>query len=273
MKKQKQKKQKNEFHGNVGQVFINVGNSTLTNDGIYQEDNDNSRSIKKNKVNENSEAVDKKKKGPGPWTKLLLPIGATIFVAILSAVLPRILDYKDQKGDEKTFQIETINQQFENEEKLCKFAQLDYIECTITSNPVLPGYQVRVYPYLRFLVDGDWQYRIFSGLYTQDQYSADADGICTLIREDITKQIQQYIEDATEMTIGYDYDIATLVVVDYASDTNKDTREVYELRIGKLTVPDDEIIVKVLEAYENKEEVINVIAWPDNKEKVIELLK
>lgn len=273
MKKQMQKKQRNEFHGNVGQVFINVGNSTLTNDGIYQEDNDNNRSINKKKTNEKSEAVGKKKKGPGPWTKLLLPIGATIFVAILSAVLPRILDYKNQKGNEETFQTENINQQFENEEKLCEFAQLDYIECTITSNPVMSGYQVRVYPYLRFLVDGEWEYLPIIGLYTQDQYSADADGICTLIREDITKQIQQYIEDATEMTIGYDYDIATLVVVDYVSDSNKDTREVYELRIGKLTVPDDEIIVKVLAAYENKKRVINVIAWPDGKEKVIKFLK
>ena len=212
---------------------------------------------------------DIKEREPNGWAKLILPL----IVAIIVAIIYNYPFNVEKNDDESSFSSpQPIVQTFSNKEKIEEYSQFKYIECTLTSDPILSGYQVKPYPYIAVFKSEEWTYIPILGLYTQDQYSADNNGVCKLKRENITSQLQDISTEVNKEN-GEDYHVGCLLVIEYVANDGLRKNETYELRIGQLSIPDEDKAIKIINANSDDAQIkINVATWPSNKDQIIEVL-
>lgn len=282
MKKGKKKNEKKKVRpiinvlGSENQVIVGSKNSAKNEGTDYppytETDKLSSQESSDNNQGANNESAKSKeeiyRKGePSGWSKLIIPLISAIIIAIIGKI--PIDTEKESSTDQPQ-----PTQLFINEEKHTEYSQFKYIECTLTSTPILPGYQVKPHPYIAVLDSEEWIYIPILGLYTQEQYSADNNGICKLEREDIITQLQDILT-AMNKKLGQDYDIGCLIIIEYMANDSSDSpiKKAYELRIGQLSIPEDDAVIKVLNANDSDTQPkIDVTMWPNNKDQIIEVI-
>ena len=135
---------------------------------------------------------------------------------------------------------------FYNEETVTDpLAGIEYIQCQLTVNPKIPGYQVKLYPYISVTVlDKNTNYIPILNLYTQEQYTADHEGICILKRENITEELLNLLtENIIDTT--FEPEIGCFAVIQYVCDNEKLTLA-FELRNGQLVSADEKAMEQVI---------------------------
>lgn len=242
----------------------------IKNYGPIQQVNVNENKTEFNIGNTIEKSVSDEKQETKRW---LIGLIVSSIISLICAFIAAgvIFPPTDVTNNPGTEQKENTIQLYENTEEIYA-SHKEYVKCIITSVPVLPGYQVKPYPYLCLMEEEGWRYYPIAGLYTQEQYSADENGVCTLIRENISDQIQFLLKNEMDLEQGIDYDLGCLLIIEHVSNNEKESRKALELRIGQLTVPDDERIVKILKASQEGTVILDVTAWPANKDKIIELI-
>lgn len=231
------------------------------NNSHHQESSDDGQARKK----ENQGQDKPKKREPSGWAKLLI----TSAVAILVALIPSIFSNDKSTPDPPTPEIQLFN----NEEQVVTHSQFEFVECKLTSTPKRSGYKVKPYPYIAILKSDEWIYIPVRGLYTQDQYSADNDGVCILKRENILTDLQDILKEINQAR-GQEYEVGCLLLIKYTSDNNAEQPvKPYGLTTGNLPSFNIEKAEKIVDAFNNDAQIgINVLVWPSNKEQIVEVL-
>lgn len=80
-------------------------------------------------------------------------------------------------------------QHFYNDSSIVKKSGIEYIQYKITSDPVAAGYHVIVYPYLVYEKEGKKIYIPLIRQFTQEEYAADENGCCILLRENTSEEL------------------------------------------------------------------------------------
>ena len=145
-------------------------------------------------------------------------------------------------------------------------AGISYIEYTVIPSLHLDCYYVQPYPYLVYVKEGEDRIIPIKNLFTQDEYVSDPKGGCTLLQEDM-ELLQDFIDNTPALSRS-----DCLLVILYVEDA-REVRKVYELRNGELAAAEEDIVIRVLEAYENADNVsIDMTNWPLNLEEIEEMI-
>ena len=281
--------------GQVDQLTIGSGNDVCNNKEVMLHEqnmrNNNSSHLEVSNNEQNDEKKSKEqdthkqqsmKKGPSKWAKLLIPIIVPIIGAIISPIVISMAEFYLQRFFDKSVSEDNRIEQsspipseppFSIDEQSVEGSPFKYIECTLTSNFAVPGYQVKPYPYIAVLGSKGWTYLPIRGLYTQEQYSADYNGICKLKREDILTQLQD-ISTEVRKEIGTEYKIGCLLLIEYVANNSSKETEIYELGLGHLAPPENEAeSIKILAAYQSDTPIkIDVTTWPSNREQIVKII-
>ena len=200
----------------------------------------------------------------------LLSICATIITAITSVATTIIQTNASKLSDQKLgTETNTQNVIFTNISEKTSSMNFEYINCSISSDPPLPAYQVRVYPYLTICGDEQDYYYPITGLYTQPQYVADTNGVCTLLKTDDLDVVCEFLAQENN---DISPETGTILLMQYSTNNTSFT-EAYELRNGQLITADDTIAIIVLNAFDSDSYTINLNVWPVYKYEFLEELK
>lgn len=203
-------------------------------------------------------------KGSGAGEKIIVPIVLAI-ISLIQAIIVAVINNTPAEGDvapSSEMGVEEAADKLifdciaEETEKV----GLEYIEYEIASNPSLNGYHVRPYPYLSYVGKEGNIIIPLTHLFTEEEYSADSDGKCILLKEYSAEKIEEMYEPSSA---------DTLLFIEYGSKINGEKMlQCYYLNDGELQEAEEEIVIQVLEAYENTEQIIDMSNWPKNMEKI-----
>lgn len=198
------------------------------------------------------------------WLVFILPI----IIPTLGLIFIELLR---QHHEIKTYEIEnTYTQRFNCKTISVEKVGIEYVEYKITTDPIVKGFHIIVYPYL--VCENEKKVYIpVTGLFTQNEYVADEKGCCTLSREDTFEELKETIKKMN--MIDFPVEVRCLVAIKYVKQ-DEEQKEIYDIKDGQLTKSHGEIATKVLEAWESKSSLkIDMIGWPDyDQEKLEEIL-
>lgn len=263
----------NDVCNNQRKVFR--GQDARNNNSSNQESHDNGQAGEAKDEGQNAHKQGTKQNGPSEWIKLFFQFIGPITVVLLSFYLDNVVANNLNKEDsieQPSPTPEATKSPFSIDMQFAKSSPIKYVEYTLVSDPVVPRYQVKPYPYIAVLGLKGWTYIPVLGLYTQEQYTADFNGICKLEREDIMTQLQD-ISAEVGKEIGTEYKTGCYFLIGYVARDGSKESEIYEFEKGNLTSPDAAESLQVIAAYKNDTHIkINVVTWPSNKEQVLETI-
>ena len=174
------------------------------------------------------------------WPTVILLIAA---ILLASVTLLIFIYEKTQPTENKTENTQKFSATSQNTEK----AGLSYIEYTITSEPSRRGFHVRPYPYVTYEENGETTIIPILNLFTQEEYSAEISGKCSLMHELLPSSFRAADNSDYSFTAEQ---VQCLIAVLYTKDTEQ-VRDMYELRDGDLTYADENIAIQLLQFFEN----------------------
>lgn len=182
------------------------------------------------------------------WIALIIPcISALAGVIYRGRVDIKLQKMKDEQ-EKRMYELQNEQEQsfYCNSEMINKFG-IEYKQYEITSEPVIEGYHVLVYPYV---VSGEEKdnkvYIPIVGEFTSDEYKADRNGNCKLLKE-----VDEYFEDVENDTENSS-EVKILIAIQYAEDGTTRERKVYDIGDGQLVEAEKELVIGVLQAWENE---------------------
>lgn len=157
-------------------------------------------------------------------------------------------------------------QLFYSKSDIVEMAGIEYVQYEFTSDPVVAGYHLLVYPYAICEKDDQKKYLPITGQFTQDEYVADENGYCRLLRENTTGDFLKMAASVVDFSIEVKY----LVAIQYVKNGEL-KREVYDVMDGNLILSDPNIAMKVFKAWEDESSIkIDMWGWPCFDQKVLE---
>ena len=203
------------------------------------------------------------------WLAILLPCLATLSGVIYTGHVNLEIQQRKENHDINMYKMKNTNiQYFYSETESVERLGMEFVKYKIQSEPAVKGFHVIVYPYV---VYGSEEKRIIpiEGQFMQEEYVADGEGCCILFRENTTDDLTQTVEAMMDFSV----DVKCLVAVKYV-ENNEERIEVFDLKDGQLTESKTDTVIKVLEAWQEKDKVnIDMKGWPDyNQSNLKEIL-
>lgn len=159
----------------------------------------------------------------------------------------------------------TYMQHFYNKADIVMISGMEFLQYKITSEPIVKGFHVIAYPYVVCETE-EKNYIPVKGQFTQNEYVTDAEGCCTLFRENTSEDFIKMINNMVDFPV----EMKCLVAIQYVVE-DEVRKEIYDIKDGQLTKSDQEIATKVLEAWESGSSVkIDMMGWPDYDQKKLE---
>lgn len=195
----------------------------------------------------------------------------TGLIALLGVIYRGWVDLKIERMKEvqEIWLYEMQNQYeqiFYSKSDIVEMAGIEYVQYELTSDPVVAGYHVLVYPYAICEKDDQKKCLPVTGQFTQDEYVADENGYCRLLRENTTGDFLKMAASVVDFSI----EVKCLVAIQYVKDGEL-IPEVYDIRDGSLTLSDQNLAMEVLAAWEDESSIkIDMWGWPCFDQKVLE---
>lgn len=143
---------------------------------------------------------------------------------------------------------------------------IEYVQYEFETDPPMEGYHMIAYPFAICEKEDNKVYLPIIGQFNHDEYVADEDGKCSLLRENTTGE---FLKMAASV-VNYSIEVECLIAIQYVKD-GKVKREVYDIRDGQLTLSDQNIVIEVLKAWEDEDGVkIDMWAWPHFNQQLLE---
>lgn len=162
-------------------------------------------------------------------------------------------------------------QEFINTPSTEEVFNIEYINYSISTSPDLPGFQVIPYSYIKYISEADTTFLFLNNQFSQSQYCSDENGICSLKRENSSEALIQILEKelgakypnkkisiSSGCAICVKYTVARSPVVSF-----------FELTNGSLPTLSNEDLLTAISEYNADKKGIDMIAFPQNKEKIL----
>ena len=162
----------------------------------------------------------------------------------------------------------------QNDYKQCIYSKSDtiesfgmeYVRYEFETDPPIEGYHMIAYPYAICEKEDNKVYLPITGQFDHDEYVADEDGKCSLLRENTTGEFLKMAESV----VDYSIEVECLIAIQYVKD-GEVKREVYEVRDGPLALADQKNVIEVLRAWEDEKSIkIDMWEWPHFNQQLLE---
>lgn len=188
---------------------------------------------------------------------------APYVIALIGVIFTGCISWMIEKSKEE-HEIDMYNMQNDYEQlfynNICtiEIMGIEYVQYEFTSAPIVAGYHVIMYPYVVYEKEGIKVYIPIIRQFTQEEYAADENGCCRLLRENTSDNLKEFV--ASEMNLSVE--IKCLAAIEYAED-GEIKREVYDVRDGQLVESEKDVVMGVLTAYGDENFVkIDMWSWP-----------
>lgn len=258
------KKKKNWTINNISKGHGVQIHNTKGNVKIDQSSNTHNKGIQQNSINieqvflgsDYGESVMAKSSSDNPpasasqSASIATPTVIMVILAIILVIAATtIFVYtKSTQTMEDAYNMESENmQKFSATSQNIERAGFPYTEYILTSEPSNGGFHVRPYPYILYTESGGDKILPILNLFTQEEYTADTFGQCTLLQESLSLPFTDPNNSDCSFTLEH---VHCFVAILYTKDA-KSIRAMYELRDGELTYADKETAIRVLQIFED----------------------